>query len=369
MSSFDPTTDEALVYGLPLKARCLVAQAGETEKNCFLVGSLSLREENELHLIEVKEDTGRDHLDVACTGHFSHPKEIWHIAPSPSDPLLLYTCYNTGQNEFRASLWRIDDQTLVETSQLAHSETIKCVLWHPVEDEEESRMVLSLDDNTIKLWDIEAGGSSAKETGTITLGELQRLTTGCWNPNNTNEVVAANDTRVQGWDLRSLKETFSIPKAHSHFVRDLDYNPNKLYLIATGGDDCYVKFWDTRKSQEPLKVVKGHSHWVWNVEYNKFRDQLVLSSSTDSSVNLWKIATLSSSSEPLGIDDYRDPADTAGREDYLIKSYDVHEESVYSVAWGCYEASPYVFASLSYDGRVVINQVPEEEIARIQDEM
>jgi hypothetical protein len=31
-------------------------------------------------------------------------------------------------------------------------------------------MVLSLDDNTIKLWDIEAGGSSAKETGTITLG-------------------------------------------------------------------------------------------------------------------------------------------------------------------------------------------------------
>jgi hypothetical protein len=29
-------------------------------------------------------------------------------------------------------------------------------------------------------------------------------------------------------------------------VRDLDYNPNKLYLIATGGDDCYVKFWYTR---------------------------------------------------------------------------------------------------------------------------
>jgi hypothetical protein len=40
-------------------------------------------------------------------------------------------------------------------------------------------------------------------------GELQRLTTGCWNPNNTNEVVAANDTRVQGWDLRSLKYALS----------------------------------------------------------------------------------------------------------------------------------------------------------------
>jgi hypothetical protein len=63
-------------------------------------------------------------------------------------------------------------------------------------------------------------------------------------------------------------------------------------------------------------VVKGHSHWVWNVEYNKFRDQLVLSSSTDSSVNLWKIATLSS--EPLGIDDYRD--DSSDPSAYVVKA-------------------------------------------------
>jgi len=362
-SSFVSPQDEALVYGLPLKARCLVAQAGETERNCFFVGSLSLREENELHLIEVKDDTAQ--LDVTCAGQFAHPKEIWHIAPCPSDPLLLFTCYNTGQNESNATLWKMDDQNLVEMAQLSHSNTTKCILWQPVEGHEPSKMILSLDDNTIKLWDVEAGGPS-KETGTISLGELQRLTTGCWNPNNTNEVVAANDTRVQGWDLRSLKETFSIPKAHSQFVRDLDYNPNKLYLIATGGDDCYVKFWDTRKSHEPLKVVMGHSHWVWNIEYNRFRDELVLSSSTDSSVNLWKIATLSSS--PIGAGDEQE-GESEKRQDYLIKSYDVHEESVYSVAWGCYEASPYIFASLSYDGRVVINQVPEEEIARIQEEM
>jgi WD40 repeat protein len=54
--------------------------------------------------------------------------------------------------------------------------------------------------------------------------------------------------------------------------------------------------------------------------------------------------------------------------DYLIRSYDEHEHSVYSVAWGSDQNSPYVFASLSYDGRVVINQVPEDEIARIQEE-
>lgn len=121
-------------------------------------------------------------------------------------------------------------------------------------------------------------------------------------------------------------------------MRDLDYNPNKLYLIATGGDDCYVKFWyvlyplltregltpscpirDTRKSQEPLKVVKGHSHWVWNVEYNRFRDQLVLSSSTDSSVNLWKIATLSS--DPLGFDDFQQGDDQSSPSKTYVPSH------------------------------------------------
>jgi len=55
-----------------------------------------------------------------------------------------------------------------------------------------------------------------------------------------------------------------------------------------------------------------------------------------------------------------------GPSDYLIKSYDEHEHSVYSVAWGTETGSPYVFASLSYDGRVVISQVPEAEADKIR---
>lgn len=50
--------------------------------------------------------------------------------------------------------------------------SIGSILWHPVEDEEESKVILSLDDNTIKLWDLEAGGSKAKEVGKINLGTI-----------------------------------------------------------------------------------------------------------------------------------------------------------------------------------------------------
>ena len=43
-------------------------------------------------------------------------------------------------------------------------------------------------------------------------------------------------------------------------------------------------------------------------------------------------------------------------DDGLIQKFDDHEESVYNVAWS--SADPWTFASLSYDGRLVINKVP-----------
>lgn len=49
--------------------------------------------------------------------------------------------------------------------------------------------------------------------------------------------------------------------------------------------------------------------------------------------------------------------------DRLIKVYEDHEESVYKVEWSSVE--PWIFASLSYDGRLVINKVPREEKYKI----
>lgn len=43
--------------------------------------------------------------------------------------------------------------------------------------------------------------------------------------------------------------------------------------------------------------------------------------------------------------------------DGILSSYDQHEDSVYSVEWSV--ADPWTFASLSYDGRLVINKVPK----------
>lgn len=56
-------------------------------------------------------------------------------------------------------------------------------------------------------------------------------------------------------------QTYCIENAHGQLVRDLDFNPNKQYYLASCGDDCKVKFWDTRRVAEPVKTLEEHSHW------------------------------------------------------------------------------------------------------------
>jgi EARP and GARP complex-interacting protein 1 len=50
-------------------------------------------------------------------------------------------------------------------------------------------------------------------------------------------------------------------------------------------------------------------------------------------------------------------------EDHMVRAYDDHEESVYAVSWACKDT--WLFASLSYDGRIVANLVPQDEIDKI----
>lgn len=44
--------------------------------------------------------------------------------------------------------------------------------------------------------------------------------------------------------------------------------------------------------------------------------------------------------------------------DGLLQTFDQHEDSVYCVEWS--SVDPWIFASLSYDGRVIVSKVPKQ---------
>ncbi|XP_031553898.1 EARP and GARP complex-interacting protein 1-like [Actinia tenebrosa] len=383
--------DSPVIYGLEFNARALCPQHAEADVIRFLVGSQSLRFENQVHLIDFDDESNIINKNV-----FMHSVgEIWSINSSPVDKNILSTCYNKvsdNKAEIKAGIWRIPpvDETEPpppDSPGLSHSsgggytrplqlvceldnqnENMKSVLWNPSGN---GSQVISVSEQHLNLWDINTSTAILESVDSANLvGKGQpKFTTGRWNPHHGgSQLATTNDTTIRGWDSRTLRQVYMIENAHGQLVRDIDFNPNKQYYMVSCGDDCKIKFWDTRKIDEPLMVVSEHSHWVWSIRYNHFHDQLLLSSSSDSRVILHNIISLSS--EPFGhLDNEEDEEDKIEKTskdpatDGVIATFDEHEDSVYASEWST--ADPWVFASLSYDGRLVINRVPRAEKYKI----
>jgi len=393
--------ESSVIYGLEFPSRTLAAQKAETEAIRFFVGTQCLRE-NQIHLVEYDDD-----INVINKTVFPFDDEIWVLSPSTSQPDVIATVCDKvieSRVESRASLWRVPgaevggagdlngDTGDAQLLKLAEFDTGSygvnpvAAMWHPGG---ESKCVTLVDDRVV-LNDVTVSGeggvvsvvsaSGAEENSKGHLDPRAKMTTGEWNPHhNSSTVATANDNHIRGWDLRTMKTTWSIENAHAQLIRDLDFNPNKQYVIASCGDDCKAKFWDVRKTTEPLLVIAQHSHWIWAIKYNNFHDQLLLTSSSDSRVMLHNASSVSS--EPAGHSANSDDDDDEDEdvdlddsfeashkssdplEDGVLATYEEHEDSVYSVDWSA--ADPWVFASLSYDGRLVINRVSRQFKYRI----
>ena len=215
-----------------------------------------------------------------------------------------------------------------------------------------------------------------------------------WDPHHASEVAVAVDGAVQCWDLRAAERPRCLEHAVAGAaagaggaVRALSYNPNRPWVLASGGDDHRVKCWDLRRAAAPLKVLEGHTHWVTSLAFNPFHDQLLVSASTDAAVNLWRVSSISSA--PLleldaGDGEAEDAAAAAAAAaaggagttegvaarseprlaaDAAIRVQHEHSDAVHAVAWSA--SSAWLYASLDYSGKAVVSQVPSTEKYKI----
>lgn len=341
------------MYGIDLQARCLVGVPAEQERTLFLVGTLSLKQDNQLCLLEVDDDW----LQISRRS-FPHPAgEIWHLASSPVDANIAATCHSlyTGKLETGATVWKIDVENGFINAQAnfapsRDTEKCSCFEFHP-----DGRKAGIVTNKTLNIADVE---NSLKVTDSLSMESKGNINAMAWNPHSNGSTVAtAFDGTVKGIDVRTLDDAFLIENANLSNVRNLDFNPNVQYTLATCGDDCKVSIWDTRRTANPLKVLDDHSHWVWSVKFNPIHDQLILSASSDARLFLNSVASLSSESVHA-IELSNEESDTSTHQkigDERLEKVEEHEESVYACAWAAND--PWVFASLSYDGRLIVSRV------------
>eukprot|EP00211_Chloroparvula_japonica_P005948 CAMPEP_0119135256 /NCGR_PEP_ID=MMETSP1310-20130426/18925_1 /TAXON_ID=464262 /ORGANISM="Genus nov. species nov., Strain RCC2339" /LENGTH=351 /DNA_ID=CAMNT_0007126123 /DNA_START=42 /DNA_END=1093 /DNA_ORIENTATION=- len=348
------------VYGLPHCARALCTQDGEKERIRFFAGTCSLRDDNELHLVEAKVEDNISSLD--CIYIFSHPNEIWSISSCPSNSKIVGTIHKGTESSAgrAATIWRMEDGTLESGFTIAgdgeggaRKQEVRKLLWDPANSKPE--LLLALHRDAVGVWDTEVGSNvGGKLTAKLDLG-MNECAEGAWNPHFGDEIATTYYRNVYFWDIRTMKEKGSIPGAHAMSIRNLCFNNNKPYVLSTCGDDSLVKFWDYRHLQKPLCHYQAHHHWIWNVRLHSCLDQLVLTSGTDGHVKLWNVnvSPMSSGQERRG----KEPARSQQHMN-LVKTYEDHEDSVYGLCWtSSTDVDTWTFASMSYDGRVVLNRV------------
>ncbi|CAM9691124.1 unnamed protein product, partial [Sphacelaria rigidula] len=318
---------------------------GDTPR--FVVGTCSLREANELHVIGFHEESN----ELLCDQAFSHPDEVWGVSPSPADPSLLLTCSNgarggggDGGSEFKVNLWKLPkpdpsreplQEHAVGGARGAPLEKLgepqgqfgglqtaaTAILWSPMGGGlSQGEGIVTLADGLLKKWSL--GEGRFEETGSSTVCEGSRAAAAArgapaaaWDPHRPSEVATAAGCSVRCWDLRTMKVTTTVEEAHRFAVRDVDYNPNKPFCIVSCGEDRLIKFWDLRNPQAPVKSIVGHDHWVNTVKYNRFHDQLLLSGSSDCTVHLWRVSSVSSAPLLEPEDDDIDSLDVNGHGD------------------------------------------------------
>ncbi|KAF8410325.1 hypothetical protein HHK36_002852 [Tetracentron sinense] len=348
-----------LGYGLKYQARCIADVKADTDSTSFIAGTLSLKEENEVHLIRLSSSG----TELICEGLFSHPNEIWDLSSCPFDQRIFSTVFSSDSGLivcrliegeiYGATIWQIPElygqSNSPQLEQLAsldaHSCKIKCILWWPSGKHDK---LVSIDEENIFLWSLDSLKKTAQVQSQESVGMLHYLSGGAWNPHDQNAVAATCDSSVQFWDLRTMKKTNSIERA---YVRNVDYNTKKQHMLVTAGDECGIHIWDLRMLNFPIQELPGHAHWTWAVRFNPEYDGLILvspslslslslthththkaheskllqSAGTDSAVNLWLASGLSS--DDLTSDSLVESP--TRRIDPLLNSYSDYEDSVY----------------------------------------
>ncbi|ETP37810.1 hypothetical protein F442_14401 [Phytophthora nicotianae P10297] len=369
----------ACSFSFGTKVRTLESVLAEKDRAQFFVGTSTLNQPNQIHLVQVEDDAS----NVITRQVFNHPGEVLSLAPSPQDPQLLVSCGKQRGQQAEASLWKLPDAeansseedgatVAQDLEQLAVFPAQKLpvseVAWDATAD---TSILASSHETLLRTWQLDGGSVEAQDKLELDVSMLGGATKKgasalAWDPHHASQLAFALGGSVRTWDLRAKQDSVSIEDAHLSATLSLDFNPNKPYALASGGDDGKLKFWDLRYARKPVLAMNAHSHWVWSTRYHPQHDQLVLSGGSDATLALWRVSSISSS--PLVELDERDLMDeTAGGAavaDTLIRRIEEHEDAVYAARWAT-GGDAWMFVSVSYDGRLAVNHVPSTEKYKI----
>lgn len=179
------------------------------------------------------------------------------------------------------------------------SRAVNKISWHPAE---KSIFGSAHQDGSVKIWDYRQPPSVC---GIILDSKADACRDIHFNSFNSNYLASVFENgNLTIWDRRNFAHPYINIAAHSSSVMSVVWNPDKEWLVATGGRDKSVKVWDFASYQQEMKesslrpeYVLHTSSTVTKVAWRQktsassnFSDEIAITSSSErGDISIWRL--------------------------------------------------------------------------------
>lgn len=240
---------------------------------------------------------------------------------------------------------------------LGHTKEGYGLSWNP-HPSKAGYLMSGSDDAKICIWDINEGGSHLQANYIVHEAHGNNVVEDVdWHRGSPFMFGSVGDDHgLALYDMReSGKTVASVANAHNDDVNCLAFNPKNEWLLATGGNDSMVNIWDMRNLKNKFHSCEKHQEGsgVYQVEWNPHNEFVLASSSSDRRMCVWDLSR---------IGEEQKPQDAADGPPELLFVHGGHTSKVSDFSWNLHR--PWTMTSIDEDNITQIWQMSEQQYLR-----
>ncbi|ORC88071.1 WD40 repeat protein [Trypanosoma theileri] len=336
----------AAAYGLEFQARAIAPfyhpSNGSMTSHRFIVGTSCFAGGNKIHLLDYQDEARL----LECTMVWFHEEEVYGLWSSPSltEPSLLAVRSSSQSRVFRVP--ELISGELQEVASFAAATSQ--VLWDLEGLQNEVRVTAG---SALIVYTLDEG-RGGKEVSSFKVEGCKKINYAALDPHHSSVcIVACEGNGLYLIDTRK-KQPVSIGNTNALHgfgqTRCIDFSSCQANILLSSGDDGFVLWHDIRMNGSEClaykrRHLKAHDHIAHKALFNPFHDELLLSCGSDHTLKLWDASKQDASEEQA----------------VCLRRLTDFADSVVDACWS--SSGPWVFAGVSFNGRVIVDEVPKEK--------